>query len=118
MTPKAAERVDRLYRNLRQVPLLLLLSFLVPPLWLVTLPAGTVLWWQRRRTVRRHEDGDLSLGPADREPPRPGKPTTEQQLDYVLHEGGRWVRLIAVLALLAWLILCPVAVFVVGSNFS
>ena len=103
MTSAAAKRVDSLYRNLRSLPLLTLLSVVVPPLLVVLLPVGIGYWALRRGVIRDNAAGQFPVEPADRRSAKPGDKTTEQKLDYILHRPGAvWVPL-AVGA--GWLIL-------------
>ena len=89
MTDIQRKRVESLYRNLKQFPLLIGLCLLVPLLWLFLPLLTLTYWWLRRGIVEDYADGRLRLGAADQVPPKKTKLSPAEQLDFIVDRGGR-----------------------------
>jgi hypothetical protein len=92
MDAKAAKRVDSLYRNLKQLPLLGLIGFVIPLIGILLpfiTPAYSLL---RSRLVRDYRDGLIVPEDHDRVSTKLGELSTEQKLLFIVDGNLRlWV---------------------------
>ena len=84
--PKLEKRIDTLYRNTRQMPLLSILGIFVPLVLLIGAPLGLLYWFWRRDLLQSADSGALALDPAP--PPLPntrqsGELSTATKLDFI-----------------------------------
>ncbi|QDT15444.1 hypothetical protein [Alienimonas californiensis] len=96
MNARDAKRVDSLYRNLKQLPMMTVLGVLVPVLILILPPVGLAYWWLRRRLLANVDAGRIVVEPHDRKGSKRGRPSTAKQLEYIRHDGARQLIFVAV----------------------
>jgi hypothetical protein len=73
LEPKIEKRIDTLYRNTRQMPLLAILGILVPIILIIGGPLGLLYWFWRRDLLRAVDSGAIVLDPVP-----PSLPGTRQ----------------------------------------
>jgi hypothetical protein len=86
LEPKIEKKIDTLYRNTRQMPILAILGIFVPILLVIGGPLGLLYWFWRRDLLQAADSGALGLnwGP----PPLPGarqsgELSTAAKLDFI-----------------------------------
>ena len=67
---KLEKRIDTLYRNTKQMPILVILGFFVPITLVISGPLGLVYWFWRRALLLAADSGTLTLETVP--PPIPG----------------------------------------------
>lgn len=83
MDPRLAKRIDHLYRNCKQMPLLCILGLFVPIILLFVAPLSLVYAAQRSRLLREVKSIDLAASDAERRV----RPTPAEQVSYLQNNG-------------------------------
>jgi hypothetical protein len=66
LNPKIEKKIDTLYRNTKQLPLLAILGVIVPIILIIAGPLGILYWCWRRDLLRDVDGGNIVL---DASPP-------------------------------------------------
>jgi hypothetical protein len=86
LDPKLEKKIDTIYRNTRQMPLLAILGLFVPIILVIGGPLGLLYWFWRRDILQAADSGALAL---DSVPPplpnakRSGELSTAAKFDFI-----------------------------------
>ena len=86
LDPKLEKKIDTLYRNTKQMPILAILGIFIPFIFFIAGPLGLLYWFWRRDILLAADSGTLGLESVP--PPLPGaKPLGElspaSKLDFI-----------------------------------
>ena len=109
MDQNSAKRVDSIYRNIKQLPLLGCLGVFVPFIGVLLLPIAITYSILLSRLLRDCDNGNPAVEDHDRIPSRLGDVSTEQKLDFLRYGNTRlWIPYIV--GLMLWLPLIAVLI--------
>lgn len=92
MDAKTARRVDGVYRNIKQLPLLGCLGLLIPLIGVLLLPIALACSLLKSKLLHDYQAGKIRIEDHDRVPAKPGDVSTEQKLKFLQYEDTRmWV---------------------------
>jgi hypothetical protein len=84
LDPKLEKRIDSLYRNAKQLPLLAIFGLFIPVIMLFAAPLGLVYAWQKARLLKLLEGVDLDGGIPI------GKVTTAKKIECLTRWNARF----------------------------
>ncbi|NQT37786.1 MAG: hypothetical protein HQ581_09870 [Planctomycetes bacterium] len=108
MDKKAAKRVDSIYRNIKQLPLLAAIGFFVGIIGVMLIPIALAYGHLRSKLLRDCASGRIVVEKHDQRSVKPGELTTEQKLEFLQYGDTRMWIPVAVGTL--WLLLILVIV--------
>lgn len=103
MDSKSSKRVNGVYRNIKQLPLLGGLGVLIPIVGILLLPITLMYHFMMSQLLRDFRNNQFAVEDHDRVPLKPGKPSTEQQLHFLLN--GSKMLWIPYLVGIGWFVL-------------
>jgi hypothetical protein len=90
MDSRTAKRIDSLYRNMKSMPVLTVLSVLVPILLLFAPLLSLAYLYLRAKLLRDVEAGRIVLDPVvDSRPPKAGESSIQEKLNYISDNNSR-----------------------------
>lgn len=100
--PRVEKRIDSLYRNVKQIPVLSILGLLVPIALLFAFPLALIYMFLRAKLLRDIDDGTVVINPLeDRRSSNPHELSVSQKVHYLRYHAARlWVP---ILILCGWL---------------
>lgn len=116
MDAKTAKRIDSLYRNVKQLPLLGCLSIIIPIFGLFLLPLVLVYKYLLNQLRKEHAKGQIEYNAAERSSKKPGEPSIDEKLRLLLHEDTR-LGLPFAIGVFWYLVLGGVAILVVMASW-
>ena len=114
MDMKTAKRVDGIYRNIKQLPLLGYLGFAIPIIGIMLLPLVIAYSSLRSRLLRDYDSGLLVIEDHDRVASKRGELATEQKLLFLKDGGTRLFVPYVVGAFWIFLVVCILIVIAVN----
>jgi hypothetical protein len=92
MDAKSAKRVDSIYRNIKQFPLLGCLGILIPIIGVLLLPLALLYSSLMSKLLRDYQSGKITVEDHDCVSAQPGDLSTEQKLQFLQYGDTRmWV---------------------------
>ncbi len=89
MDERTVKRVDSVYRNIRQMPLLSALGIFVPIVGIVLLPVAIGYSFFLSSLLRQYRNQEIQFGAEAHFSQRDGEPSTEQKLVFLQRNGRR-----------------------------
>jgi hypothetical protein len=95
MDQKTRKRIDSLYRNVKQIPILGAIGLFMPLFALITGPLALAYLYLRSKLLSEIDRGVIDIDAiAQGEPLRPGEPSTWWKVEYLRHHSiGLWATL-------------------------